>query len=221
MRLPGQLKDTTLGDLLGALFREKADGILELLDRQGGKHRIELCEGRVKTVETDMNTPLLGDLLKIFPAEMADPGIRFGEQLLRNGLVNEQQLSSALRRQNLTRLEKLFALKEANIRFRAPRPRIDDPTAATPLDVETVLKDRPRRTPREGSERRPAVMRRVGALSVLGLGANSTDQDIRRAFRSLAAEHHPDRHPGADARERTQLMLRFAEISRAYHTLTG
>jgi hypothetical protein len=220
MRLPGQLKDTTLGDLLGALFREKADGVLELLDAQGASHRIELSQGQVMQVDSQFDAPLLGELLNVPPGENTSAEVRYGEELLRRGLVNQQQLSSALHQQNICRLEKLFSLKNANIRFRTPKPRPDDPTASPALSPEEVLHGRPRGNPRE-TMRQPQILRRDGALRVLGLPPRSDQEEIRRAFRSLAAQHHPDRHPEANSYERTRLRLRFAEISRAYHLLTN
>lgn len=46
---------------------------------------------------------------------------------------------------------------------------------------------------------------------VLGVSKNATDDEIKKAFRKLAAEHHPDR--GGDEE-------RFKEISEAYTTLS-
>ncbi|MFO7546660.1 MAG: DnaJ C-terminal domain-containing protein [Trueperaceae bacterium] len=49
----------------------------------------------------------------------------------------------------------------------------------------------------------------------LGVDKSSTKEDIRRAFRKLAAKHHPDRNPGdASAEER------FKEINEAYTVLS-
>lgn len=48
-----------------------------------------------------------------------------------------------------------------------------------------------------GSGSGPGPMDRAEALSVLGLGATATDEDIRRAHRELMRKHHPD-HGGSD-----------------------
>jgi molecular chaperone DnaJ len=49
---------------------------------------------------------------------------------------------------------------------------------------------------------------------VLGVTAQATDDEIKRAYRALARRYHPDSHPDdPDATER------FKEISRAYETL--
>jgi curved DNA-binding protein len=50
---------------------------------------------------------------------------------------------------------------------------------------------------------------------VLGIGRDATPDDIRRAFRKHAAQHHPDRNPG-DA----QAEERFKEINEAYTVLS-
>jgi curved DNA-binding protein len=50
---------------------------------------------------------------------------------------------------------------------------------------------------------------------VLGIARDATEKDVRRAFRSMAAKHHPDRNrddPGAEER--------FKEINEAYTVLS-
>lgn len=218
MQLPGRLKDTTLGDLLGTLHRERATGFLELVEPSQRTHRIELWDGRVQSVETEAPGPRLGDLLDVSELEIPGEG-RLGESLIAQGLVSHLQLEKALHRQTLSRLELLFGIEEASIRFRAPRPRADDPTIPAPLETEEFLTGRPRK--RGASADQSPLRRTTSALGVLGLGEGASSADIRRAFRELAGKHHPDRHPGLNAEERAQLFRRFAEISRAYHALTG
>ena len=50
MRLPGRLKATTLGDLLGSLHRARTNGTLEVVEDSGRSHRVFLQAGLV--VET-------------------------------------------------------------------------------------------------------------------------------------------------------------------------
>ncbi|MCH7878918.1 MAG: J domain-containing protein [candidate division Zixibacteria bacterium] len=49
----------------------------------------------------------------------------------------------------------------------------------------------------------------------LGVKDDASEQQIKRAFRKLAKENHPDRHPGNVAKEK-----RFKEVSEAYETLS-
>ena len=49
---------------------------------------------------------------------------------------------------------------------------------------------------------------------VLGLNRDATDDDIRRAFRRLALQFHPDRSDAPDAEEQ------FQEINEAYQVLS-
>lgn len=48
----------------------------------------------------------------------------------------------------------------------------------------------------------------------LGIGRNASDEDIKRAYRRLAKQYHPDANPNNPAAE-----ARFKEISEAYATL--
>ena len=48
----------------------------------------------------------------------------------------------------------------------------------------------------------------------LGLDESATPDEIRRAYRRKAAEHHPDRHPGDE-----QAAARFQRVRAAYDML--
>ncbi|MBK9260493.1 MAG: J domain-containing protein [Polyangiaceae bacterium] len=65
----------------------------------------------------------------------------------------------------------------------------------------------------------PDVRRR--ALSKLGLPMTADEADVKRAFRKLAVELHPDKHATAPALHRDRSAARFAEVSEAYHLLVA
>ncbi len=244
MQLPGRIEATTLGDLLGALYRARATGVLELVERAGvsaGRtHRVHLSGGLVEDVETAAGVARLGEILRRegFIDErgmrrllhgLADtPTRRAGDLLVAECGVSMAAVGAALRCQLRARLDKLFTLADVSIRFHVARSRRDS-AAAVPLSPREFLHGRPRargavgRAPRAQpglpSKRHDPVRSR--ALSVLGLGPFADRDSVQRAFRALARDAHPDRFPRATASERAQLMQRFAEISAAYHALVA
>ncbi len=57
-------------------------------------------------------------------------------------------------------------------------------------------------------------MREPDYYSILGVSADASQEDIRKAYRKLAKEHHPDRHGGSKEAEE-----KFKRISDAYNVL--
>lgn len=246
MRLAGKLQQTTLGDLLGSLYRARAHGVLELSEAMGPSHRIHLREGRVFALETESGAMPLGALLKTLglldrraerrlETRLArSQGQLIGQVLLDEGMITAEELERALEIQLRYRLDKLFAIDNARISFRAPRPHHPALRSAIPLAIEDYLHGRPRARDREADApksppRRPSrpaerpqppsrkASARSLALSKLGLSDKATVKEISRAFRRLAREMHPDAFPHISARERKRLEARFAELSQAYH----
>jgi len=81
----------------------------------------------------------------------------------------------------------------------------------------------PRSAPREEPTSGVSVIsdKRRAALAKLGLSANAGEEEIRKAFRKLAIELHPDKHVKASATERDKRAAKFAEVSAAYHALVA
>jgi len=229
---------TTLGDVLGALHRSGASGVLELSEDRGATHRVYWNSGMITQVDTDLFRERLGDLLsrqgwleagalaRLARRLLEAPSRRAGEILVDEGFVSRDLVSLALRRQLRRRVEALFGLRDAQLTFRAPRPQ---PAAQAPLSPHEFLHGRPRfrsRTrvyqsapPRAEPSSRKAPVPRAGAYATLGITPGADRATIVQAFRRLALNLHPDRFPNADAAERAKLLSRFAELSAAYHAL--
>jgi hypothetical protein len=236
MLLPGRLETSSLGDLLGALHRLRTTGVLELIEERGARsgqvHRVHFHSGLIQHVDTPLGSHALGDVLRrhrlldgvasgrFEGAMAARDGRRAGQVLVEERLLSPAVVATALRRQLMERLEGLFQLGSAAIRFHVlgTAPRVG--VRPLPLFPAEFLHGRPRA--RERSSNRGA---RDGALErawqLLGLEPGTDLAAVRRAFRTLAVRLHPDRHPHASHDERAGLMRRFAELSAAYHSLTG
>lgn len=240
MQLPSNLRSTTLGDLLGALHRSALSGTLELVEdqgvRAGRRHRVHFAEGLVERVETELPVERLGEILvhqgflsrslvdRIAAAAKRGGAGLFGQLLLRERAITRDVLSAALRHQLRRRLDSLFGLRSAAVRFRVPRPSGPD-DGSIPLSPREFLHGRPRHERRLEKPAAPPARRatpaKAQALTTLGLPAHATRDVIRQAFRMHALKVHPDRHPTASPPERQRLLRRFAELSAAYHSLVG
>ncbi|HEY4159559.1 MAG TPA: DnaJ domain-containing protein [Polyangiaceae bacterium] len=251
MLLPGRLRLTTLGDLLGELHRACASGVLELVETEGARsgrsHRVYFQSGLVEDVDTTLSHPRLGEILArdgllsmsalacVARRLIEQPGKRVGEILVDEGLGTADLVAAALRRQQKSRLDALYSLSEALIRFHVPRARPG--FRPTPLSPREFLHGRPRaRTRSRANDRftfrserhadpRPitpsASEKKLAAYRTLGLTPTASPRDVQQKFRKLAAQHHPDRFPRASAAEKAEKLSRFAALSAAYHVLTG
>jgi hypothetical protein len=241
MNLPGRLRSTTLGDVLGALYREKATGTLELRLDSGRNPRVHLALGLVVAVELDGAAPTLSDVLRAGKS-VANEVLRLsvlramssrrlhGEVLVRDFHVDEAVVRGALLLQLAAKLEQLELLPDACIRFhvtvRAPRGAVTD----TPLSAGVFLRGKRRardRAPTSASSSRAPVRgpepRAVPcpARSLLGVSPDAGLPEIRSAYRRLARAYHPDLHPTASDDERRAMSDRFRAVTEAYRALVA
>jgi len=237
MLLPGRLRSTTLGDLLGTIHRARASGTLELTEDRGRSHRIHWTEGRVVAVEVDGFAISLGDILRR-DQSVGDELLRrsvlraiasqrlLGEVLVTDFKVAPSLVATALRRQIVQRLNQLDTMVDAHVRFRvavrAPSTKLNQP-----LEPADFLRGRRRardasKTPPPASTRQSKPpSERYAALHLLGLPADADAATIKQTYRRLVRTYHPDLHPGATDAERSKLAERFSAVTQAYQRLVA
>ena len=239
MNLPGRLELATLGDLLGTLHRAEASGVLELVEVKGAcagrRHRVFLARGLVDGVETELEHARIGELLHdrgligqgalatLLRCVLEQPGRRAGEILVGEKLATPAVVSAALRLQLKSRIDAMFRLADASVRFHIRRPAAFTPSGLL-LSPRDFLLGRPRARPRTSSETRARVAAlddsgRSQAYRTLGLEPGADAASVRQAFRRLARDHHPDCHPHAGPTEVATLVRKLSEITAAYHQI--
>jgi DnaJ domain len=138
MQLPGRLASSTLGDLLGALHRERITGQLELVEvdrsyrgEASKRHRIHFTLGLVTFVESDAKVPPLGEILRregligggalgrVLERIHAGDRRAAGEILVAEGLARPEFVRAGLRKQVKQRLDALFGIEDAWVTFHA------------------------------------------------------------------------------------------------------
>ncbi|HEY8041523.1 MAG TPA: J domain-containing protein [Polyangiaceae bacterium] len=233
MHLPGRLKATTLGDLLGALHRASATGTLELVEDRGRAHRVHVARGAVVAVDLDGAAPSLAEILRRERAADDDVLRRsllraissrrlHGEVLVEEFCLSPSVVGNALRRQLLARLAVLEKLADARLSFRVavrpPRGALHD----APLEPSEFLHGRRRARQRGSPDSAPVEDGRdARAWRVLGVPPGTDPSEVKRAYRRLARAVHPDLHPGVSEEERRALEARFSELTDAYRTLVA
>ena len=238
-QLPGRLKTTTLGDLLGTLHRNAATGTLELAEPHGRTHRVHLTRGAVTAVELDRATASLAEILRRQESIDEDTLRRsllramasrrlHGEVLVRDFHLSPEVVGRALRRQLQLRLSVLEELGDAQVCFRVtvrpPRGALVD----DPLGALEFLSGKRRLRDRDGAPSvRPPSMpgtwdpARAQACRSLGISFNADPTEVKQAYRRLVRSYHPDLHPDATHDERKVLSVRFAEVTAAYRALSA
>jgi DnaJ-domain-containing protein 1 len=246
MQLPGRLKATTLGDLLGSLHRGRVSGTLELVESNGRVHRVHLTSGLVTAVEVDRASESLGEILRR-EEEVDDDTLRrsllramasrrlHGEVLVRDFHLSPDVVGRALRRQLMLRLQMLEDLVDAQVLYRVtvrpPRGALlDEPLSASEFlagkkRARDCGTDRASDTYRSARPPRgfpgSVDVGRIAAYRTLGLSAGAPADEIKRAYRRLVREYHPDLFPDATHEERKTLSVRFSEVTAAYRALVA
>lgn len=288
MQLPGRLEGTTLGDILGILYRGNATGVLELSEiaaanhatRHARTHRIQLLSGLVASVETGFDVTPIGEILArsgkldrraidvmLYRMALGDPRPA-GAILVGMGAVTPDALIQGLRTQIRTKLDAIYrGLADARVTFRTARPLPKDTLRIGTLMPRDFLHGRPRKRDLSGTRTGPSVRTtssrtpwwatyewglpdsaqhesppppsgrrtreahqtpapapvgpRAQALRTLGLPNDADEPTIRRAFKKLAVEMHPDRYSTSPDEIRARQAARFAEASAAFHLLVA
>jgi DnaJ-domain-containing protein 1 len=231
MLLPGRLKTSTLGDILGAVHRAGATGALELVEDRGRTHWVHVAAGLVISVEIDGAAPSLAEILRR-DHEVDDDVLRrsllramasrrlHGEVLVAEFHLSPAVVGNALRRQLAVRLSRLEQIADARISFRVALRSPREALRTRPLAPTEFLQGR-----RRARERVLPVQANVpdepSAWRVLGLAPGADEVEIKRAYRRLARSVHPDLHPGVSDDERRVLQERFSEITQAYRSLVA
>lgn len=227
MLLPSRLEHTTLGDLLGQLYRERLSGSLELVDDRGVVHRVGLRSGEVSCVQSPLG-PRLGELLVCKLGSAMDrhverhlwqaSGQRLGEGLVAAGALTQTALDKVLSEQAKLRLDALFRLGSARVVFRPARAERAHPT----LSASEYLSGRART---RGQPQAASFVTShdpdAEALAVLGLTRGASRAEVRSAFRRRALALHPDTNLHRTARDRAETTAQFLRLSAAYRKLVA
>lgn len=63
--------------------------------------------------------------------------------------------------------------------------------------------------------------KRKDLYSVLGVGHDATEQEIKTAYKKCALKYHPDRHTSKSAEEKAEAEAKFKGIGEAYEVLSN
>jgi hypothetical protein len=109
-------------------------------------------------------------------------------------------------------------------RFVAPEPvRSESMPGAASLPSDTAWRPEAAAPAQQRPSRILMARERRALRGLVALGGelepNFTATDLRHAFRTLARQYHPDRHPQADAETRARLSRAFSEVAEHHRCL--
>lgn len=228
MQLPSALEQTTLGDVLGTLYRGRGFGVLEVATPSGRVHEIELRDGCVSKVNVDSGAaPRLGEVLCARLGGPQLPGAVWralqrvsderplGQRLVAAGVVTRQELDATLCELYRARLDAIERLPRATLRFRPLRWGSE---VEMQLSPEQFLHGRARRRRAEVTSARAA-----SALdqdyALFGLRPGASAAEVKRAFRAAARYHHPDRSVHLGPRAVARAEVHFRQLVQSYERL--
>jgi hypothetical protein len=226
MLLPSRLRETTLGDLLAALHRAYASGVLELVV-PGRRHAIHLRRGLVHAVECSEGAHRFGDLatdsglcprnaVEHASREAIARNTRIGQHLVARGVLTPASRDRVLQAQRARRLDTLYGLADADLRFHVARPLPPGSAEQSPMSAGEAFHGRARRRDRapvhiSGDRRR--------ALRVLGLDESTTPTQLRARYRERVTALHPDHAGNLDEHERELRVAELRAVIEAYRAL--
>ncbi len=71
------------------------------------------------------------------------------------------------------------------------------------------------------SRRRPSIDRLAGYRTILGISTSANQEEIKKAYRKLVKQHHPDAFANASEAQRRMAEAKFIQIQEAYEALSG
>jgi hypothetical protein len=227
MLLPSRLRGTTLGDLLAALHRAFASGVLELVE-PSRQHAIHLRRGLVQAVESSERSHRFGDLatatglcrreaVEHASREASARNTRIGQHLVVRGVLTPANRDRVLHAQRARRLDTLYGLADADLRFHAARPLPPGSAEQSPMSAGEAFHGRARRRDRGRAPTHIGDRRR--ALHVLGLDDATTPTQLLARYRERVAALHPDHAANVDERERERRVAELRAVIDAYRAL--